>query len=245
MGKPGDIWNGLRIDPFSAKLRVALSIAELVKGRDAQAAGELSAALKLDPNISRDAGLLQIIEEYPTNAILQVAAGRILFERGKLDEAITSFREAVRLRPEVAEAHAQLALALNARGAIEESIVEYRDALARDPDSVGALNNLAWILATSGRSEFRNGSEAVRLAERACELTHYHEVVFIGTLAAALAEAGQFKRAVSTSTRACDLATMTGETGLLKRTKDFERVSRAANPGASKWAGSRGLCRSW
>ena len=70
-----------------------------------------------------------------------------------------------------------------------------------------ALNNLAWVLATSPKAELRNGAEAVRLAERACELTHYGEPLFIGTLAAAYAEAGRFPEAVTTAEKAEQLAT--------------------------------------
>jgi len=52
--------------------------------------------------------------------------------------------------------------------------------------------------------------EAVRLAERACELTHYDEPLFIGTLAAAYAEAGRFSEAVTTAEKAEQLATSAG-----------------------------------
>jgi len=34
-----------------------------------------------------------------------------------------------------------------------------------------ALERLAWIAATDPRPEYRNGTEAVNLAQRACELT--------------------------------------------------------------------------
>ena len=37
------------------------------------------------------------------------------------------------------------------------------------------MNDLAAILATSSKAEFRDGTQAVQLAERACELTHYGE----------------------------------------------------------------------
>jgi hypothetical protein len=46
----------------------------------------------------------------------------------------------------------------------------------------------------------------VQLAERACELTHYGQPLFIGTLAAAYAEAGRFSEAVETAKRALDLS---------------------------------------
>ena len=51
------------------------------------------------------------------------------------------------------------------------------------------------------------GPQAVQLAERACELTHYGQPVFLGTLAAAYAEAGRFPEAVTTAEKAERLAT--------------------------------------
>ena len=42
-----------------------------------------------------------------------------------------------------------------------------------DPDRLFALNDLAWLLATAPEAGFRDGPEAVRLAERACRLSNY------------------------------------------------------------------------
>ena len=92
-------------------------------------------------------------------------------------------------------------------GRTREAVVQYREALRLNPDLAGALNNLAWVLAASPDDELRNGAEAVRLAERACELTHYGQPLFIGTLAAAYAEAGRFPEAVTTAEKVEQLAT--------------------------------------
>ena len=70
-----------------------------------------------------------------------------------------------------------------------EAIAEYEKAYKIMPKDSGLLNNFAWVLATSTDDKLRNGAEAVQLAGRACELTSYQQAVFIGTLAAAHAEA--------------------------------------------------------
>jgi hypothetical protein len=46
----------------------------------------------------------------------------------------------------------------------------------------------------------------VKLAARACELDHRQQPMFIGTLAAAYAEAGRFDEAVAAAQQAHDLA---------------------------------------
>src|SRR5262249_14880970 len=112
------------------------------------------------------------------------------------------------------EAHFNLGLTLERLGKSAEAVAEYGEALREDPDFDGALNNLAWILATSARDDVRNGPEAVRLAERGCQLTQDRITIYIGTLAAAYAEAGRSGEAVATAQKAITLARLRGESGI-------------------------------
>ncbi|HIL94559.1 MAG TPA: TIR domain-containing protein [Pseudomonadales bacterium] len=57
-------------------------------------------------------------------------------------------------------------------------------------------NDLAWSLATNPYEEFRDGEMALQYAIAACETVKWQYWGFIDTLAAALAEAGEFKEAV-------------------------------------------------
>ena len=59
-----------------------------------------------------------------------------------------------------------------------------------------AHNNLAWLLATCPDARYRDGTRAVVLANRACVLTASEDPVYLDTLAAAYAEAGEFAMAV-------------------------------------------------
>ena len=86
------------------------------------------------------------------------------------------------------------------------------------------------MLATSPDAGLRNGAEAVRLAERACELTHYVEPSFIGTLAAAYAEAGRFPEAVTTAEKAEQLATDAGSKKTAEENRQRLEFYRAAKP---------------
>jgi len=96
-------------------------------------------------------------------------------------------------------------------GRTREAIAQYREALRLNPNLTGPLNNLAWVLAASPDAGLRNGAEAVRLAEHACELTHYGDPMFLATLAAAYAEAGRFDDAVATAQKARTVALAKGE----------------------------------
>jgi len=92
------------------------------------------------------------------------------------------------------------------------------------------LNNLAWTMATSGKADDRDGTRAVLFAERACQLTGYHETVMVGTLGAAYAEAGRFDDAIVTAQKACDLATASGKTDLLKINQQLLDLYRQHQP---------------
>ncbi|MGA2787689.1 MAG: glycosyltransferase family 39 protein [Verrucomicrobiota bacterium] len=97
-------------------------------------------------------------------------------------------------------------------GDTSQAIRYCRNALALDPNDPTVLNRLAWLLTTAPKPELRDGREAVRLATRAVELTGSREPLFIGTLAAAYAQAGQFPEAVKMAGVACLLAQVTGRT---------------------------------
>lgn len=149
------------------------------------------------------------------NAEIYFRLGKEWGALGNHDEEIANLSQAASLSPNWVEAQFELALAYAGINHEQQAVEHYRQALAVNPDYLPALNNLAWILATSSNQDLRNGGEAVQLADLACKLTADKEVVFVGTLAAAYAEAGKFDEAVATANRACDLAIILGQTNLL------------------------------
>ena len=68
------------------------------------------------------------------------------------------------------------------------------------------------------------------MAERACELTHYGQSLFIGTLAAAYAEAGRFPEAVATAEKAEQLATTAGSKKPAGENRQRLELYRAGKP---------------
>ena len=68
--------------------------------------------------------------------------GNALQDQGKLDEAITSFKKALSLKPDHAEAYNNMGNALQDQGKIDEAITSFKKALVIKPDYVEVARNL-------------------------------------------------------------------------------------------------------
>lgn len=114
-------------------------------------------------------------------------------------------------------AHGNVAVSLGKKGEVPEAITHYRELLRIKPGSVEALNNLAWYLASYHDDRYRNGAEALKLAERALELSPNPDPSTLDTLAVALADNHRFEEAIQRAERARDLALSRGNTELVNR----------------------------
>ena len=149
---------------------------------------------------------------------------------GEFDKSDGYLERAVRLNPKFVSVYGKLGLILDSQGKVGKAIGYYRQGLLANPDEPRVCNNLAWLLATTSRAELRDGKEAVRLAEHACNLNGGKDPLLTGTLAAAYAEAGRFPEAVTTAQKAIDLATAAGETRLALRNRELLELYQAGKP---------------
>jgi len=124
----------------------------------------------------------------------------------------------------------QVAHQLEVNGQVAEAIQKYLDVLNADPTNAEAMNHLAWVLATTGKPELRNGAAAVRLAGRAVELTDSRMPLFMTTLAAAYAETGQFPKAIETAENAYALAIVTSQKDIAAENVDLLYMYNSGNP---------------
>lgn len=183
----------LKLDPDYPGLRHDLAVVLLKSGKPSEATVQLSRAL---------------VDE-PDNARLNNQLGRTLAATNDKVAAADSFSRAVDLEPSNERYRANLGLVYEELGRPAEAIAQYRECLKIDGRNMPVLNALAKLLSTSYDSAIRDGTEAVRWAERLLNMigtTHPASSEVLDTLASAYAEAGQFHKAVDTARQAIQSA---------------------------------------
>jgi len=207
----------LRYNPDNAGAHANLGYVLARERRFTEADSQFRAALKLKPDDP-------VVHENFADAL--VGQGRNL-------EAILHLRAAIifqsRFNPKV-EPRMKLAGLLYQTGDARTAVTQLRQVLSLKPDDPEALNNLAWILATCWDEQVRAGKEAVRCAERACQLTGFKQASLVGTLAAAYAEAGRFPDAVTNAETAVKLAAAAGNTNFAAINQQLLKLYQSGKP---------------
>jgi protein O-mannosyl-transferase len=150
----------------------------------------------------------------PDYFLARYGLGHALLEKGELGAAIEHCRAALLIRPDNADCHTILGIALDEKGQSAEAIQHYEKALEISPQSVSALNNLAWLLATSSNAPLRNGARAIQLARQADQRSQGNNALVLRTLAAGYAEVGQFGKAIEIARAGIEVARMEGDNSL-------------------------------
>ncbi len=216
---------GLQYYPESAELHDHLGLALASKGRIAEAEAEFVKALEINPNyadahhnlgraLAMTGQLDQAIPHFekaieinPRFAEAHSDLGRLLVVEGQYDQAKPHLEKALAIKPDLVEAHYYLGAVLYySQARTPEALAQWREALRVDPNFLPAMNDAAHALAASPDASDRNGAEAVKLAERAVQLSGERNPAYLDTLAAAYAEVGRFPEAMATARQALDLA---------------------------------------
>jgi Flp pilus assembly protein TadD len=156
--------------------------------------------------------------------------GNALYQRGKVDEAITHFKEALRINPRYSKAYGSIGSAYAYLGKDNLAITNLVKSVELDSNSAESLNNLAWVLATTEDVKLQNPTDAVKYAQRACELSGYEQPSLLDTLAVAYAAAGNFPEAVKTAEKAIKLAEDDGKKELAEEIQKRLELYKAGQP---------------
>jgi tetratricopeptide (TPR) repeat protein len=126
--------------------------------------------------------------------------GAELGNRGKIDEAIGKFQEAIRINPSFADAHVNLAVALSLQGKVAEAIPHYAEALRLQPGHREARNHYAEALERVGRLD-----EAAQQYRLSLQMDPSQPEALAG-LGLVLAQQGQLAEALETERAAVRVA---------------------------------------
>ncbi len=132
----------------------------------------------------------------PTNHVAYKNRASAYNATGRYDEAIKDWNEGLRLNPNDSTALAMRGIAYFKTSQFDKADRDAIEAVRLSPTNGAALNSLAWFRATCPVASFRNGKEAVETATKACEFAKWTRWEWVDTLAAALAETGNFEQAV-------------------------------------------------
>ncbi len=226
----------VELRPLFIQAHCGLGGALALKGRTGEAITVLRGAMKIDANyapLHNNLGMALMQEGHADDAIahFRKAAeiqpgfvpahsnlGGALAMKGNLEEAEAQFRKAVELDPVHTRSLFNLGLVLFERGKTEAAIAPWRKAIETSPDYLEALKQTAWVLATHPDPAVRNGSDALKFAERAARLTSRKEPAVLEILAAAYAETGRFDDAVKVSREELALPVRSNREALQART---------------------------
>jgi tetratricopeptide (TPR) repeat protein len=151
------------------------------------------------------ADFTEVLRTEPANDPVRLARGMAWVGTKAYDKAVADLSVAVRARPGDAWALLLRARAWAFQGDAARAVADQTEAIRLVPDYAQAYHDRAWLEATAPGGRARDGRRAVADATRACRLTEWARPEYLATLAAALAESGDFDGAVARQGDALDL----------------------------------------
>jgi tetratricopeptide (TPR) repeat protein len=158
---------------------------------------ERSVQPQTKPNDPEIVKLDDAVRRNPNRATVYWSRASAWHARGRFDLAFRDYDEAIRLEPTNSALFDSRGFAFHMNNRQEEkALSDYDEAIRLNPNNHHALNNRAYLLATTLADRFRNGVRALEDATSACEMTKWGNSGYLDTLSVAYAEVGDFEQAI-------------------------------------------------
>lgn len=195
----------------------------------AKAEADYTEAIKLNPNIgttyearaeqymflnSVDAALIDchtailLMSDSESNSVV---LGKAYYVEGVEYETKGDFKKAFSSYSSSIQFHSENYLSYVGRGLLfvfmtnyQAAIDDYKMAIQIKTNSLSANNRLGWLLATCPDEKYRNGTNALKYAMSACDLSSWTDPICLNTYAAAQAETGNFSDAIKWQTKSIE-----------------------------------------
>ncbi len=238
----------LRLNPDHADVQSNLGLALFRQQKYEEAVARYKTALEINPDLAYVHSNLaralaaqgkngEAIESCIVSLNLEPArpgihqfTGDLFLELGKTEKAASHYEEAIRLNPKLAAVRNKLGEIYYQQGEFEKALAHWNDALKINPDWVSVLNNIAWLKAAYEDKKFHDPKAAIRLGQRACELTGYTRPALLHTLSVAYAADGRFGEAIETAQKAMSLAEAGGQNRLIQIIQNALQLYKANQP---------------
>lgn len=221
-----DVTEGIRLDPDAAAQWSSRGHIFFDSKKFDKAVEDYSKAILLKPESgflwsNRGASFRELrqydkaLEDYneairrdPSNAEIWQNRGAVYAKMKQFDDAVEDFNEAIRLEPASAVYLNNRGFSFSGLRRYSEAIDDFEAAIAINENLWQSKKNLAWLLATADKEEFRDGQRALDLAQSTYEADDFGnsgEANLLHVLAAAHAEVGDFDKAAECSQKAIEM----------------------------------------
>jgi Flp pilus assembly protein TadD len=169
-------------------------------------------------------------EENPHFSAALVNWGDLLRIAGDMNGAIDKWEQAVRGDPEAGSAYNDLGNAYLSQWNYPKAEENFEKAVRCKANDPWVKNNFAWVLSTAPDPSLRDGKKALGLARQAQALSDGNYPIIHRTLAAALAETGQFDGAAGEAEKALKLAETQGNSTMAQNFQLQLETYKAGKP---------------
>lgn len=146
------------------------------------------------------------LELTPSDVGILVGRGTAQYRVARYDESLADFEAALQTDDTNAAALAGRGDAHTALGNWEQAATDFQQAVEKNENLGRAYRGAAWLMATCPDEKYRNGELALESAKRAIQLDGDGDWLYLDTLAAALANAGEYAEARQTLGKAIQIA---------------------------------------
>jgi tetratricopeptide (TPR) repeat protein len=116
----------------------------------------------------------QLLKQFSKSVIVYNINGAANAGLGKLETAVESYKKALAIKPDYAEAYNNMGVTLKEQGKLEEAIEAFNKALTITPDYADAYNNMGVALQDQGKPE-----EAIEAYNKALNIQPYFADAYV------------------------------------------------------------------